>query len=143
MRWTNTARGFATPCRAAHARAARFAAAESLASQQDLQKRRADLASAEAKVKVAEAQKNAYVANLRRLQQLASYAKVTSPFDGVVVERRVERGALVTAGTGTPLYRIARMDPARVFVQVPQTMANTLNILMRSAVVLFGRRMRP
>ena len=77
-------------------------------------------------MKVAEAQRNAYGANVRRLQQLAAYARVTAPFDGVVVERKVERGALLTAGTGTPLYKIARMDPVRVILQAPQTMAPSI-----------------
>ncbi len=103
-------------------------AAESLASKQDLDRKRSDLASAEAKVKVAEAQRNAYAANVRRLQQLAAYARVTAPFDGVIVERKVERGALLTAGTGTPLYKVAKMDPVRVMIAVPQTMAPSIKV---------------
>ncbi|CAN5564183.1 efflux RND transporter periplasmic adaptor subunit [soil metagenome] len=101
-------------------------AAEGLSSKQDLESRKSQLASAEAKVKVAEAQRNAYAAAVRRLQQLAAYAKVVAPFDGVIVERRVERGALLTAGTGTPLYKVARLDPVRVLIAVPQSMAPSI-----------------
>jgi RND family efflux transporter MFP subunit len=111
-------------------------AAQSLASQQDFERKKSDLASAEAKVKVAEAQRNAYAANVRRLQQLAAYARVTAPFDGVIVERRVERGALLTAGTGTPLYKVARMDPVRVMVSAPQTVATSIKLGQKVAITV-------
>ncbi len=111
-------------------------AAQSLASQQDLERKKSDFASAEAKVKVAEAQRNAYAANVRRLQQLAAYARVTAPFDGVIVERRVERGALLTAGTGTPLYKVARMDPVRVMVSAPQTVATAIKVGQKVAITV-------
>ena len=35
----------------------------------------------------------------------------------------IEIGTLVTSGNATPLFKIATMDPARVFVQVPQDVA--------------------
>lgn len=101
--------------------------AAGVTSQQDLDQRRSTLAASESKVKVAEAQRAAYDANLHRLQQLSAYARVEAPFDGVVVERKVERGALVTAGNTTPLFRIAATDPVRVFIQVPQSMAPSVH----------------
>ncbi|HEX7604676.1 MAG TPA: efflux RND transporter periplasmic adaptor subunit, partial [Polyangiaceae bacterium] len=63
--------------------------AAGVTSQQDLDQRRSTLAASESKVKVAEAQRAAYDANLHRLQQLSAYARVEAPFDGVVVERKV------------------------------------------------------
>ena len=101
--------------------------AAGVSSQQDLEQRRSTLATNESKVKVAEAQRAAYDANVHRLQQLSAYARVVAPFDGVVVERKVERGALVTAGNSTPLFRIAATDPVRVFIQVPQSMAPSVH----------------
>ena len=53
---------------------------------------------------------------------------MTAPFAGTVTQRWVEIGALVTAGNGQPLYRIAATDPARVFVQVPQDVAPGLRV---------------
>ena len=58
-----------------------------------------------------------------RLGQLKSFARVTAPFGGTITQRTIETGSLVTAGNATPLYKIAAMDPARVFVQVPQDVA--------------------
>ena len=44
---------------------------------------------------------------------------------------RVERGALVTAGTATPLFKISATDPVRVFVQVPQDVAPSVRAELR------------
>jgi RND family efflux transporter MFP subunit len=46
---------------------------------------------------------------------------VTAPFAGIITQRSIERGALVT-GT-TPLYRISNVDVLRAFLQVPQDLA--------------------
>lgn len=76
-----------------------------------------------ANVKVAEANVNAAQANIRRLLQLKAFANVTAPFAGTITQRTVEIGTLVPAGNQQPLFRIAAMDPARIFVQVPQDVA--------------------
>ena len=77
----------------------------------------------EASVSVAQANIAAQQANIRRLSQLESFSRVTAPFGGTVTQRTVEIGALVSAGNGQPMYKVAAMDPARVFVQVPQDVA--------------------
>src|SRR5690242_20811356 len=38
-------------------------------------------------------------ANLRRLQELISFERVVAPFDGVVIQRSIDAGALITAGS--------------------------------------------
>jgi RND family efflux transporter MFP subunit len=48
---------------------------------------------------------------------------VTAPFGGRITARLIERGTLVSSGTGTPLFHIAATDPVRVFIQVPQDVA--------------------
>jgi len=63
-------------------------------------------------------------ANIRRLLQLKSFARVVAPFAGTVTARNVERGSLVSAGNATPLFKVAILDPVRVFVQVPQDAAS-------------------
>jgi RND family efflux transporter MFP subunit len=60
---------------------------------------------------------------MRRLVNLKSFANVTSPFAGTITSRTVERGALVSAGNATPLFKVADTDPARVLIQVPQDVA--------------------
>src|SRR5689334_21648381 len=66
-------------------------------------------------------------ANVRRLQQLESFKNVYAPFSGVLTKRNVDPGALINAGaTGRELFDIARVDPLRVFVNVPQSYASTI-----------------
>lgn len=59
-------------------------------------------------------------ASLGRLEELKSFARVTAPFDGVVTARDVDIGTLITAGN-KELFRVAKIDPLRIFVNVPQT----------------------
>jgi RND family efflux transporter MFP subunit len=94
-----------------------------VASQADLDQRTAQAQVDEANVSVSQANIALQEANIRRLTQLKAFAHVTAPFAGTITQRWAEVGALVTAGNGQPLYRIAAMDPARVFVQVPQDVA--------------------
>jgi len=94
-----------------------------VASQADLDQHQAQAEVDEANVSVSEANIASQQANIRRLTSLKAFAKVTAPFGGTITQRWAEIGALVTAGNGQPLYRVAAMDPARVFVQVPQDVA--------------------
>ncbi len=96
---------------------------EGLTSQQDLDQRRAQSLVDEATVGSAEAGIGVQRANLERLLQLKSFGRVLAPFDGVIASRSIARGALVTEGNGTPLFRIVSTDPVRVLVQVPQDVA--------------------
>jgi RND family efflux transporter MFP subunit len=55
---------------------------------------------------------------------------VTAPYDGKVIERQIDIGNLVTAGSTantTSLYKVAQNDPMRVFVDVPQSAATDMN----------------
>ena len=65
-------------------------------------------------------------ANVRRLGELAGFAKVTAPFAGTVTTRTVDRGALVTEGNSTPMFTIVATDPVRIFVDVPQSVATSV-----------------
>lgn len=69
----------------------------------------------------AEANMAAADANVRRLEELESFKRVYAPFSGVLTKRSVDPGALINAGgAGTQLFVIAKDDPLRVFVNVPQ-----------------------
>ena len=94
-----------------------------VASQQDLDKTQAQSVVDAASVKVAKSGVAVQAANIRRLLQLKSFAHVLAPFAGTVTARNVERGSLVSAGNATPLFKVAILDPVRVFVQVPQDAA--------------------
>lgn len=97
--------------------------AQGLSAPQDLDQRKAQASVDEANVTVAQANATAQDANLRHLVQLKAFARVTAPFAGKVTARMIEIGTLVTSGNATPLFKIATMDPARVFVQIPQDVA--------------------
>jgi RND family efflux transporter MFP subunit len=65
-------------------------------------------------------------ANVRRLEDLQSFQKIYAPFDGVIVARNTDIGALIDAGAGgqaRELFRLAAIDKLRVFVSVPQMYA--------------------
>jgi RND family efflux transporter MFP subunit len=96
-----------------------------VASQQDLDDRKATFDAASADVRVAEATLAASDANARRLVETKGFARVTAPFAGVVTARMIEIGALVTAGNGAgqELFRIDQSDPVRVMLAVPQNVS--------------------
>jgi len=94
-----------------------------VASQQELDKTQAQSVVDSASVKVAKSGVAVQSANIRRLLQLKSFAHVLAPFAGTVTARNVERGSLVSSGNATPLFKVAILDPVRVFVQVPQDAA--------------------
>lgn len=94
-----------------------------LATQQDLEQKSAQADIDVANVNVAKAMVGTQRANLARLQQLKSFAHVVAPFSGIVTARMIDRGALVAPGTTAPLYRVAAVDPVRVFIDVPQDVA--------------------
>ncbi len=99
-----------------------------VASQQELEKEKAQATVDEANVAVAKANVAAQHANIERLVQLKSFARVTAPFGGTITARMIDRGALVTAGNATPLFRLAATDPVRVFVQAPQDVATVVRV---------------
>jgi RND family efflux transporter MFP subunit len=69
----------------------------------------------------------ANAANLNHFRELQSFEVVRAPFDGVITQRNVDSGALVTA-TNTLLFRVARNDVLRTFIDVPQINAPSIKI---------------
>jgi RND family efflux transporter MFP subunit len=60
---------------------------------------------------------------MQRLRQLQAFKRIEAPFSGVITARNIDIGALVDAGTGRELFRIAASDKLRVYVQAPQNYA--------------------
>ena len=85
-------------------------------------------------------------ANVKRLEQLVAFEKVTSPFDGVVTARNTDIGMLINAGNGgsaQELFRVATTDKLRVFISVPQTHSRSANPGVAASLTLTefpGRR---
>jgi RND family efflux transporter MFP subunit len=89
-------------------------------SRQSLDEQRAKLTQAEANLAAADA-------DIRRLREMQSFKHVVAPFSGVVTERNVNVGDLISAsGSGTaakPAFVLTRVDHLRLYVQVPQAYA--------------------
>ena len=63
-------------------------------------------------------------ANMRRLQELVSFQRVTAPFAGTITIRAVDIGDLIVAGSGgRELFHLAQTDKLRVYVRVPESAA--------------------
>jgi membrane fusion protein, multidrug efflux system len=76
-------------------------------------------------------------ANVRRLEQLESFKRVYAPFSGVLVKRNVDPGALINAGAaGVELFILAKVDPLRVFTNVPQNYSPAIKNGMPAYVTL-------
>jgi membrane fusion protein, multidrug efflux system len=78
-------------------------------------------------------------ANVRRLEELESFKNVYAPFSGVLTRRNVDPGALINSGaqaTGKELFDIARVDPLRVYVSVPQAYAPSMKVGVKATVTL-------
>ncbi len=76
-------------------------------------------------------------ANVRRLEQLESFKHVYAPFSGVLVKRNVDPGALINAGSGgVELFILAKVDPLRVFTNVPQAYSPAIKSGMPAYVTL-------
>jgi RND family efflux transporter MFP subunit len=67
-------------------------------------------------------------AEVRRLEKLESFTRITAPFAGIVTARSIDRGDLIVAGTSKELFHLAQTRKLRVFVQVSQAMARSIRI---------------
>lgn len=102
----------------------------------------ADVAAAEANITAAQANVAANRANVSRLEQLKGFEQVVAPFDGVITERNVERGDLVTPGSATggkPLFSIAQSGTLRIQVDVPQSEAVNIHDGQKASITVKER----
>ncbi|HEY2685128.1 MAG TPA: efflux RND transporter periplasmic adaptor subunit [Steroidobacteraceae bacterium] len=98
-------------------------------SEQERESKKADYEGAEAKLDSAIAQVALDKSKVDQYTAMTEFREVRAPFDGVITERKIDVGNLVTAGSGattTPLYRMAQTTPLRIFVDVPQSAAGEL-----------------
>jgi multidrug efflux pump subunit AcrA (membrane-fusion protein) len=113
---------------------------------------------AQAAVAAAEANVESNRANVQRLQELTSFQRVLAPFSGTVIQRNVDVGALITAGSpvnntavapssvtggANGLFEVAQIDALRVFVNVPQVYAANMTVGLPVQVTIRGQLMQP
>ena len=92
-------------------------------SDQEREDKKARHDSSVAQLNAALARVNLDRANVDRLTFLTRFKEVNAPYDGVITERRIDIGDLVTAGSTntTPMFGIAQSERIRVFADVPQS----------------------
>jgi RND family efflux transporter MFP subunit len=144
----------------ARATMARYEAAdaEGAVAKQAVDQSVATFRTAQAAVAAAEANVQAYKANVQRLLALTSFQRVVAPFTGTVIQRNVDVGALITAGspvnntaaapttvTGAAngLFEVAQIDTLRVFVNVPQAYTANVKVGLPVRVTARGQLTEP
>lgn len=94
------------------------------AAQAEVSANQAQVASLAEKVAVSKAAVGSYRAALGRALSQQSFKTVKAPADGVIVSRNIDAGSLVSEGSDNAkkeLLRLAKTDPLRVMVAVPQS----------------------
>ena len=98
-------------------------------SDQERESKKAGSAEAIAELNAARAQVMLEQADVDRLSALTRFKEVRAPFDGTIVQRHIDTGNLVTAGSTantSSLYQLSQDDPIRIFVHAPQSVAAQL-----------------
>jgi RND family efflux transporter MFP subunit len=113
---------------------------------------------AQAAVAAAEASVESNRANAQRVLELTGFERVLAPFAGTVIQRNVDVGTLITAGSPTDntavaptsvtgqangLFEVARIDELRVFVNVPQVYAPNVRLGLPVEVTVRGQLQAP
>jgi RND family efflux transporter MFP subunit len=108
---------------------------------QETDEKKAGYGSSLAELKAAQAKANAAQSDIDRIKALQDYKQVTSPFDGIVTQRHIDIGNLVTAGSTANtsfLYNIAQTDVIRVFTDVPQDASGQITVGMSTQTTSSG-----
>jgi len=99
---------------------------------QDLLQRRViaqqDFDTANSDLGVKQATVNADEAAVLSLQALEDFKTVKAPFDGIVTARNTDIGALINSGSGNPLFIVAQIKPLRIYINVPENMAQDVSV---------------
>ena len=96
---------------------------------------------AQASVAAAQATVESNESTVRQYEAMTAFERVLAPFDGIVTQRNVDVGTLITAGSptnntsvaptsvtgaATGLFEVSQLDTLRVFVSVPQAAAGNV-----------------
>jgi multidrug efflux pump subunit AcrA (membrane-fusion protein) len=109
-----------------------------------VEKARADRDKADADVKAAKARVDVAKAEARQLEAMLGYAKVRAPYDGIVTELKVRSGDYVQpGGKGDWLFMVARLDPVRIVVAVPEADAEVVREKLPAKLSIEAARSTP
>ena len=72
---------------------------------------------------------DAFAANVRVLEQMVAFKRVTAPFPGVITARNTNVGDLITANnTNLEMFHIQQTNPLRIYFRVPQANAPDIRV---------------
>jgi membrane fusion protein (multidrug efflux system) len=72
---------------------------------------------------------DAFAANVRVLEQMVAFKRVTAPFPGVITARNTNVGDLITANnTNMEMFHIQQTNPLRIYFRVPQANAPDIRV---------------
>ncbi len=114
---------------------------QGVVSDQERESKKAAAMAAESELIAARAQVTLDRADVDRLISLTEFKRVKAPFEGTIVERDIDVGDLVTAGSGSgmsALFRVTQDRPMRVFVNAPQSAADNLLVDDAKADITIG-----
>ena len=99
-------------------------------------------AARQAAVQVAKANIVAQQAAVGRLEELANFKQIVAPFDGIVTQRNIDIGDLVTAEgkSGHPLFQVSDLHRMRTYVNVPQAYLNAMKPGLEATLAVTGKR---
>jgi len=118
----------------------------------------AGYATAQASVAAAKASVASSDASVRQYEAMTAFERVLAPFDGIITQRNVDVGALITAGSptnnisaaptsvtgaATGLFEVSQIDTLRVFVNLPQAVATNVTVGMPVQVTIRGALTSP
>jgi membrane fusion protein, multidrug efflux system len=127
-RWENMANKGAVSLQSRDEKVRALAAQTANLSATQAEKLAADqqVAAAASQINVAKAEVIAKLASLKRYSAQQAFKFVRAPFEGIITLRKVDPGALITAGSQSQnleLFQLAKIDDLRIYVNVPQTVA--------------------
>jgi RND family efflux transporter MFP subunit len=108
-------------------------AGQGVVSDLEREEKQAETDTSIAKYDAAMSQVNLDQADVNRLKDMEKFENVVAPYDGVILQRHIDIGDLVTAGSTantTSLYVVAKSDQIRIITDVPQTASNEIKVGM-------------
>jgi membrane fusion protein, multidrug efflux system len=89
-----------------------------------------DLSSVKSKMEADSAVSNAAKSNWQMQETMQAYLVVTAPFNGVITERNVHPGALVSAESkdSKPMLELKEIAHLRLQVDIPENLAGTMKV---------------
>lgn len=122
--------------------------AESTAEEEKAQVKSADAALTQSRAALDQAKSDLVAANsaievdredARRAAALLAYAKITAPFDGIIVKRNANTGELTKPSSDSaPLFVVARADVVTITTDVPESDAGEVNVGDRATIEVQG-----